>query len=407
MATMVASVMRPGVVCAVVIAWVALPASGQTAEQLFDASQLQEVWLFINARDLATLRATYLENTFYPADVQWGGATVRNAAVRSRGGGSRNGSKPGLLIDFNRYVAGQTFLGRRALVLDNLWQDPSMIRERVAMALFARLGLPAPLESLCRVYINNEYAGVYALVENIDKDFLERTLGERDGYLYEYHWVAPYYLQDLGDDLAAYEPLFEPRTREREPASSLYAPIRETIRAINEPSDALWRSGVEQHLDLAHLLTVVAAESFLSELDGLLGGWGVNNLYLYRAGGSARHGVIPWDRDNAFQSADASIFTRAEENALVRRALTFPDLYALYLDALERTARVAAEDHWLEREVRASGTLASAAAEGDRYMPYPAQAREEALAHLLDFARRRPGVVLAQVAAARGRAAGM
>ncbi len=402
-----ASIAGIGAVCIAMVTWTVPAVSAQAAEQLFDASQLQEVRLFINARDLEGLRATYLENTFYPADLQWGGTTVRNAGVRSRGGGSRNGSKPGLLVDFDRYVAGQTFVGRRAIVLDNLWQDPSMVRERAAMALFARMGLPAPLESLCRLYVNNEYAGVYALVENIDREFLERALGERGGYLHEYHWVAPYYLQDLGDDLAAYAPLFEPRTHEREPASALYAPIRETIRAINQPSDVLWRSEVERHLDLSQLLSVAAVETFLSELDGLLGGWGMNNLYLYRSEGSDRHRVIPWDRDNSFQSADASIFTRADENVLVRRALTFPDLHSLYLDALERTARVAAAGGWLENELRASGALALAAAADDRNVPYSAEARQEALAHLLDFARRRPGVVLAQVAAARGRSAGM
>ena len=164
MAALAASIARTGAVCTLMLACVVLPASAQTADQLVDASQLQELRLFINARDLGDLRAKFTENTFYPADLQWGGTTVHNAGVRSRGGGSRNGSKPGLLVDFDRYVTGQRFVGRRALVLDNLWQDPSMVRERAAMALFARMGLPAPRESLCRLYINNEYAGVYAIV---------------------------------------------------------------------------------------------------------------------------------------------------------------------------------------------------------------------------------------------------
>ena len=82
---------------------------------------------------------------------------------------------------------------------------------------------------------------------------------------------------------------------------------------------------------------------------------------------------------------------------------TFPDLYAGYLDALERAARLAAENGWLENEVRTSGALALEAAAADRHMPYAVEARQEALAHVLDFARRRPGVVLAQVAAARVR----
>ena len=36
--------------------------------------------------------ATYLENTYYPADVTWNGIRVRNAGVRSRGRGSRSGT---------------------------------------------------------------------------------------------------------------------------------------------------------------------------------------------------------------------------------------------------------------------------------------------------------------------------
>jgi spore coat protein CotH len=379
-----------------------VPATAQTAEQLFDASQLQEVRLFVNARDLEELRSRYLENIYYPADVQWGGTTVRNAAVRSRGGGSRSPSKPGLLLDFDRFVTGQTFLGRRAIVIDNLWQDPSMVRERVAMALFARMGLAAPLESFCRLYINNEYAGVYALVENIDKAFLQRTGGVDTAYLHEYHWLTPYYLADLGDDLNAYSPLFEPRTHESESAAALFDPIRELVRAINEPSDTLWRAGIERQVDLGQLLAFAAVESFVAELDGLLGYAGVNNFYLHRAAGSTVHQLIPWDRDNAFQAVEASIFARVEENPLVRRALTHPDLYAAFLDALERTARAAANG-WLENEVRAAVSVTQAAAAEDPLAPYATADREAAIAHLLDFARRRPQIVLDQVAAARAR----
>ena len=239
--------------CVLVAVCLSAPAGAQTAEQVFDPSQLHELRLFINSRDLTELRSTYLDNTFYPADLHWGATIIRNAAVRSRGGGSRSATKPGLQVDFDRYVTGQTFAGRRAIVLDNLWQDPAMVRERVAMALFARMGLPAPLESLCRLFINNEYAGVYAIVENIDKAFLDRTMSDSGGYLHEYHWLSPYYLSDLGDDLNAYAPRFEPRTHETESDASLYTSIWELIRAINLPSDALWREGVERYLDLSEL----------------------------------------------------------------------------------------------------------------------------------------------------------
>ena len=148
------------------------------ADELLSGNELQDIWIHINARDWEQLRTTYKENTYYPADIEWHGVKVRNAGIRVRGRTSRSAQKPGLRIDFNRYVAGQEFLGLKSLALDNLWQDPSMIRERLAMLLFQRMGLPAPRESHARVYIGSgrEFAGVYGVVESIDKDFLKRTL---------------------------------------------------------------------------------------------------------------------------------------------------------------------------------------------------------------------------------------
>ncbi len=116
----------------------------------------------------------------------WGGTRVRNVAIRSRGSGSRNPWKLGIKVDFNRYVSGRTFAGLNALVLDNLWQDPGPIRDALTMKVFARMGQAVPLESFRRLFINNEYEGLYAMVEPIDARFLARALGQPDAYLFEH-----------------------------------------------------------------------------------------------------------------------------------------------------------------------------------------------------------------------------
>ena len=108
---------------------VPLSASAQTAADLFDRDAVQEIRLFINSRDLDQLRTKFREDVYYVVDFQWRNLRVRNAAVRSRGGVSRNPSKPALRIDFNRYTTGQRFVGLKSLVLDNLWQQPSFVAE--------------------------------------------------------------------------------------------------------------------------------------------------------------------------------------------------------------------------------------------------------------------------------------
>jgi spore coat protein CotH len=379
----------------------ALQGTRAQSEDPLSTSALHEIRLLMNSRDVERLRARYFENTHYAADFLFGDQRVRNVAVRSRGGGSRNASKVGLLVEFDRYVSGQTFAGHQSLVLDNLWQDPSMLRESVTMALFARMGQPSSLESYCRVYINSELQGVYSIVESYDAAFLARAFDDPSAAVHEYHWLRPYYLTDLGDNLDDYAPLFEARTRTTDPEVTSLGPIRDMVQAIGKSFDERWRADVERFVDLPQLLTHVAIETFVSEFDGILGYAGINNFYTYRPTGTTRHLWLPWDRDNAFQEMDASIFRRADENVLVRRALAFPDLYTLYLDVLEQTARAAARDNWLAQQIRSTAALIDAAAAADINTPYSNEQREEAIAYLLTFARQRPQMVLDQVQAAR------
>lgn len=376
-------------------------ASAQTADDLFDPFTLHEIRLFINSRDLQQLRRNFELNTYYTADLLWRGLRVRNVAVRSRGTGSRNGTKIGLLVDVDRYSSSQRFLGLTSLVLDNLWQDPSFMREQLAMAIFRRMGQPAPRTSFARLFINNQYEGLYAITEAVDDTFLERSFGERGGYSFEYHWVRPFYGELPGDDLGAYKPLFEPQNHTLEPDATLYGPIRSLLTEVNAGLDPVWRERVGTWLDLEQFVTQTAIENFVAELDGLLGYEGMNNFYLYRSGGSSRHRVIPWDRDNAFQSIDSSIFLRTDDNVILRRAFAFDDLRALYLDVLEACARAVTEEEWLVSEIERLLPVIEAAALEDQKKPFSNEHFAEQIEFLRAFARERPAFVLREVARAR------
>jgi spore coat protein CotH len=187
-----------------------------TPDDLFDQNTVQDILLTVNSSDWTALKEHYLENVYYVADLRWRGEVVRNVGIRSRGRGSRSESKPGLRVDFNRYTSGQQFLGLKSLVLDNLTQDPSMLKERVVMRFFTEMGMPAPRVVHARLFVNNAFAGLYTIVESIDKDFLGRTLNENDGYLYEFKHTDPYGFEYLGSELEKYAEFFEPKTHEND-----------------------------------------------------------------------------------------------------------------------------------------------------------------------------------------------
>jgi spore coat protein CotH len=191
--------------------------SAQTQDDFFDDSSLQEVRITISERDWSTLKAHAEENTYYAADLTWRSVTLRNVGIRSRGGGTRNGTKPGLRVDVNHYVSNQEFLGVKAFELKNMESDPSLLRETVAMKLYAQMGITVPREAHARLYINDRYSGVFVIVESIDRTFVSRAFGPAEaqldagGHLFEYKWVFPYDFGYLGTDLRAYAPLFEPQ----------------------------------------------------------------------------------------------------------------------------------------------------------------------------------------------------
>ena len=121
--------------------------------------------------------SNFRTNQYYAANISIDGEVVQQVGIRSRGSGSRNETKPGLKVDFNKYIKTQEFHGYKTMVLDNLRQDPALMRERLAFAVFEAMGIAAPQIAHARLTVNDEYWGVYTLVEPVSKPFLKARIG--------------------------------------------------------------------------------------------------------------------------------------------------------------------------------------------------------------------------------------
>lgn len=384
-------------------------AAAQTQDDLFNDDTLQEMRLTLSARDWAALKANYLDDTYYPATLTWRGVTVRNLGLRSRGNGTRNGVKPGLRLDFNRYLTDQTFMGLKALALDNEYSDDSIVRESVTMKMFAKMGIPPPREMHLRLYVNNTYVGVYTAIESLDRDFVNRIYGadeaniETGGFLFSYSHVVPWNWEYLGEDLEPYAQLFQAQTRDTDSMPVLFTPIEEMVRAINLSSDDEFADAVGKYLDLPRFMKHLAVESFMAEWDGLVGFDTTNNFYLYRFRQGTLSQLIPWDKDRTFYAADLPVTTRFDTNVLVRRAMQVPALRQAFYDALAQCVAFAQEPDpadprgWLEREIDRQTQQVAAAVAEDPVYPFPQDQFATAVAFLLDFARTRAAFVSCEV----------
>ena len=387
------------------IASTAIGQVGPTADDLFDDGVVHEIRLTMNPRDWESLKANFQLNDYYPTYFTWNGITVKNVGIRSRGMGSRSGAKPGLRVDFDRYAKDQTLLGLTSIVLRNNTQDPSSLRERIAMRVFARMGLPASRTAHATLFVNSQFVGLYLIVESIDKRFLTRQFKENDGYLYEYEWTTPYYFEDRGSNPSSYTPEpFSPKTHEKDPQPK---PLADMILAINNTPEADFARVTAGYVDLRQFVMQAAVENFLGDNDGLVGYAGLNNFYLYRFQNSALSTFIPWDKSEAFKSAathpvwynilDVPSWLR---NRLMDRVIAFLEFRNLYLDTLLETAQ-SASSGWLEAEISRAYQQIHQAAIDDPFKPFTNEQFEQDVQALIEFARARPAFVIADVQRSR------
>jgi len=398
---------------------------------LFNDDVVQEVRLTLNTRDWSALRADAQANTYYPCQLTWQGITLKNVGIRSRGNGSRSGTKPGLRVDIDHYAPGQRFLTvLKSFVLRNNTQDPSNLHERLAMKLLGLMGFAVPREAFARLYVNNTFSGLYTIVEAVDKPFLTRAMGENDGYLYEYDYDSgdePYHLEYRGADPGLYSPKpFKPSTHEKDPDPK---PLEAMIKIVNQTPDGDFQRKMADYLDLKAFMSYVGVENFLGEIDGMLGDFAINNFYLYRLEHSTRSVVIPWDRSQSFTGGPGfsiwhNIFDipAQSRNRLMDRAVKFVDLLDVYLDALLKAADIASAPvapvdpdavvasprrgaaapappppGWLEAEILREYHQIRDIARADTFKPYTNDEFEQAVEDLVTFARQRTTFVKDEV----------
>ncbi|HVR37881.1 MAG TPA: CotH kinase family protein [Thermoanaerobaculia bacterium] len=341
---------------------IALPAfaADPSVDALFDQSVVHDVRIAMSAADWSTLRATYQENTNYDAELTIDGQVVPNSSIRSRGSGTRNGIKPGLRVDFNRRDKAQTFRGFKVLVLDNMYNDASFIRERLAFSVFEEMGITAPRNAYATLTMNGEPWGLYAIVEPIDKIFVTNHVDGGGGNLFEYNVPATLtqpawdFSLSRGTTVADYVPSpFEPKTNE----SSLDGTaLLAFIRTVSEAPDATFVSDIAKFIDSHVLLTYYAIEVATSEVDGLTSFFGVNNFYLYQREGSQRFEFLPWDHDFNFVGPEHDVFHGVERNQLIRRLLNDAQLKAFYLATLQQVLARFVNTSWMMPRIDALAT---------------------------------------------------
>lgn len=156
------------------------------AQDLYDTTTLRNfAFVFHDANWWTLLQQNYAAQTNILADLTVDGTTYPSVGVRIRGNTSytalpAGSQKVSLNVDVDFVNAGQAIYGISALNLNNAFHDPTFCREVVYSNFVARY-LPNGRANHVTVSLNGANWGVYANVQQFNKDLLRDWFDDEDG----------------------------------------------------------------------------------------------------------------------------------------------------------------------------------------------------------------------------------
>lgn len=218
--------------------------------------------------------------------------TVANVGFRLRGNTSRNAAKKSFKVSFNEFVQGQKWKGVEKLNLNGEHNDVSILRSRLCNQLLKNAGLPAARTSYVRLYINNEYRGLYLNVEHIDEEFLQRRfINDNTGNLFKCNYGAN--LKQIGGSASQYMGLYELKTNKTQ---NDYSGLINFIDILNNTNADQFTCAIQSVFDVDLYLRTLALEILMGHWDGYAGN--MNNYYLYERPSDGKFVFLEYDMDN-------------------------------------------------------------------------------------------------------------
>jgi len=277
--------------------------SGKTTRPLFDKKTIGEVRLtfpnknWVDGLDSMRVYGMGLMN----ASVSIDGQKYDGVGVRFRGDKSyQTGLKRNpFTIKLNNANPGQNHQGYTSLKLSSALRDPSMVREVLYQEIAAKY-MPAPQANYTRLFVNDEYVGIFVNVESIDKQFVMSHFGASDQAFFkagvDYKPETPttckqniYGSLEYEDNLDCYKGNFEMGSGDG------WNDLRELTKVLNtEPAR------IEQILDVDNALWMLALNNVMVNLSSYSGNHSIN-YYLFKDG-NGRFQTVPWDLNLAFGS---------------------------------------------------------------------------------------------------------
>jgi len=268
--------------------------------EAFLQEEIASIYITIHPDSLAVIlnQNNLYSNHEFPATFRYISSTtdttIQQVGFRLRGNTSRNANKKSFKISFNTFFQGRKWEFLEKLNLNGQHNDVSMLRSYLSAKVLVDAGLPASRVSFVKLFVNNEYKGLYLNTEHIDEEFIQwRFPSNTTGNLYKCAYGSA--LQYAGSNQANYENLYELKTNKNE---NDYSELIAFLNVLNNAPNSTFACDIQAVFDVDLYLQTLAIEILSGHWDGPT--YNKNNFYLYQRPTDGRFVLISYDMDNTF-----------------------------------------------------------------------------------------------------------
>jgi spore coat protein CotH len=301
------------------------PARWETGESdyLFDQDLLHTYELNLPEENLAILDSDPAAEEYVEGSLTFEGETVEPVGIRYKGSigsflactdgpnpfqpsGNKTCDKLSMKVKINWTDSKTEFYGLRRVQLHAMNLDATLMHDRLGYWMFEQAGVAGPRSTHARLMINGEFAGLFAMTEQIDGRLVRDRFDDGTGNVYKEVWP----FDDTGSIRSEDDLLAGLETNEDEdPDADIMIEFAQAIidsGAAADPDAA--RAVLERWTDLDAFIAYAVVDRAIAHEDGpfhwycLEGPCEPHNFYWYEDPTERKLHMIPWDLDNAFDN---------------------------------------------------------------------------------------------------------
>jgi hypothetical protein len=305
---------------------------------LFSKTEVSNIEIVMSDGDYNDMLENAEKEEYKSATLIINGETYENVGIRTKGNSSlmsiskTDSVRYSFRIKMDKYVDGQTYHGLDEFVINNMYSDPSYLRELLSYEYLDELGLNTPLNSFSTIKINSNDFGLYLMVEAIEESFIQREFENTQGNLYKQEQGSSLLLKSDTDYSSSEQKMGQDESKQD---------LINLINVLNDDTSTL--NELKEVLDTSAALKYIAANTMLGSYDSYNGNFN-HNYYLYSINGYFT--IIPWDYNMSMGGFGGentlivpidlpSINGNLDNYPLIKKLLSFDELKIEYMGYIE------------------------------------------------------------------------